>query len=157
MNLERVSAPRPLSHESDPNGGSSSCDPRSLPGPGRPVLTTVRIGTKMIIIVETRPAGRGLDRRDSTNLPAVSLTSAESPLGYKSGLPNPPSDSEQLEIAIGLPHLRLCDIGLLTRCQGLRDEIGSWNDRETTPSLSEMCESLSWRQRRARSTIRRGL
>jgi len=67
-------------------------------------------------IVKTHLAGGGLNGRDSTHLP-----SAKSPLGFESGLPNPPS--EQLEMATCL---RLCGIGLLTRCQGRLYETGSW-------------------------------
>ena len=46
--------------------------------------------------------------------------------------------------------LHLCGTGLLTRCQGLRDEIGSWIDREMNFSLSVMCVSSSSPHRRAR-------
>jgi len=38
--------------------------------------------------METHPAGGGLNARDSTHIPTVSLASAGSPLGFESGSPN---------------------------------------------------------------------
>jgi len=48
-------------------------------------------------IVETHLTGGGLNGRESTHLPTVSLASAGCPLGFESGLSNP--HSEQLETA----------------------------------------------------------
>jgi len=100
-------------------------------------------------IVETHLAGGGIDGRNSANLPTVSLTSAESPLGCESGLQNPLS--EQLETATASASVRqLTAVGVSRSSRRDRQQDRSRDDpqfiRDVRESVIAACKGKTPRR-----------